>query len=210
MLQNCYNCRNVTKGARYCSKKCWIEDALPTMIEKSGMNKGIYKNYTFENAKFISKEEKILEGKVKKYLSKEIEKGLFIFGSTGNGKTYIIFAVVREVMKALMLEAKVFSVPRMIADYKDNHFDNRIIRKAEGIDIAIFDDLGSEYQDKNNLSTELLTRIIDERLVENRLTFFTSNLTPKMIGETLDSRLISRIKAMTFSIEMKGKDRRNE
>ena len=112
-------------------------------------------------------------------------------------------------MKALMLEAKVFSVPRMIADYKDNHFDNRIIRKAEGIDIAIFDDLGSEYQDKNNFSTELLTRIIDERLVENRLTFFTSNLSTKMIGETLDSRLISRIKAMTYSIEMKGSDRRN-
>ena len=60
------------------------------------------------------------------------------------------------------------------------------------------------------MSTELLTRIIDKRLIENRLTFITSNLSPKMIGEMLDLRLISRIKALTHSIEMKGQDRRNE
>ena len=183
---------------------------MPKMIEDSGMNRGIYKYFTLDKFIFDSDEEKILEKKIKNYLNSNIDRGFYFYGTVGIGKTHLIFAVVREVMKALMLEAKVFSVPRMIADYKDNNFDSRIIRKAERIDIAVFDDLGSEYQDKNNLSTELLTRIVDERLVESRLTFFTSNLSPKMIGETLDSRLISRIKAMTFSIEMKGKDRRNE
>ena len=210
MNVNCKNCGKETIGARYCSRECFVKDAFPRLEENSGLNRGIYKYFTLDKFIFDSDEEKLLEKKIKKYLKQPIERGLFIYGSVGIGKTHLIFAVVREVMKIVALEAKVFSVPRMIADYKDNNFDNRIIRKAERIDIAVFDDLGSEYQDKNNLSTELLTRIVDERLVENRLTFFTSNLSPKMIGETLDSRLISRIKAMTFSIEMKGKDRRNE
>lgn len=204
----CYNCDNATEGSKYCSKQCWVEDALPAMIERSGMNQGIYKYFTFEKFIFDSDEEKALEKRIRKYLLNDIEKGFFIYGSVGVGKTHLVFAIVRELMKILELEAKVFNVPRMIADYKESNFDNRIVMKAETVSIAIFDDLGSEF--RSQMSTELLTRIIDKRLIENRLTFITSNLTPKMIGEMLDLRLISRIKALTHSIEMKGQDRRNE
>ena len=181
---------------------------MPKMIEDSGMNQGIYKYYTLDKFIFNSKEEKTLEKKVNKYLNSDIKRGLFLSGSVGIGKTHLIFAIVRKIIEFLMIEAKVFNVPRMIADYKESNFDNRIVMKAETVSIAIFDDLGSEF--RSQMSTELLTRIIDKRLIENKLTFITSNLTPKMIGEMLDLRLISRIKALTHSIEMSGQDRRNE
>ena len=178
------------------------------MIERSGMNQGIYKYYTLEKFIFDSDEERILEKRIKKYLLNDIEKGFLIYGSVGVGKTHLVFAVVREVMKILSLEAKVFSVPRMIADYKESNFDIRNIIKAEIISIAVFDDLGSEYI--SEMSRELITRIIDQRLIYNRLTFITSNLNPEMIGEKIDVRLISRIKALTYSIEITGEDKRNK
>ena len=178
------------------------------LFDRAGLTQGIYADYTFENFKFISKEEKILEKKIKEYLQNTIDKGLFIYGSVGVGKTHLTFAVVRRVIDILGSEAKVFSVPRMIADYKDSNFDDRIITKAEIIPIAVFDDLGSEYI--SEMSRELITRIIDQRLIYNRLTFITSNLNPKMIGEKIDVRLISRIKALTYSIEITGEDKRNK
>ena len=94
------------------------------------MNQGIYKYFTFEKFIFDSDEEKILEKRIRKYLSSDIKKGFLIYGSVGVGKTHLVFAIVRELMKILELEAKVFNVPRMIADYKESNFDNRIVTKA--------------------------------------------------------------------------------
>ncbi len=208
MKVNCRLCDKETKGAIYCSKQCWIVDAFPKLEERAGLNRGIYKYFTLDKFIFDSREEKILEKTIKKYLGGKLNRGLLIYGSVGVGKTHLIFAVVREVMKTLTLEAQLFNIPRMIADYKDSHFDERIIIRAETVSIAIFDDLGSEY--KSEMSKELLTRIVDQRLIENRLTYFTSNLTPEMIGDQIDVRLISRIKALTYSVEMTGKDKRNK
>lgn len=208
MKVKCKNCNKETLGSEYCSKECFIEDAFPKLEDQSGMNRGIYIDYTFENLRFVTEEEKLLGKKVNKYLRETIKKGLFIYGSVGVGKTHLTFAIVREVIKLLAQEAKVFSVPRMIADYKESGFDERIVTKAETIPIAVFDDLGSEYI--SEMSRELMTRIIDQRLVDSNLTFITSNLSPKMIGELIDVRLISRIKALTHSIEMTGEDRRNK
>ena len=208
MKINCRNCDKPTEGVDYCSRKCWSEHGLSALFDRAGLTQGIYADYTFENLKFISDEEKILEKKIKEYLQNTIDKGLFIYGSVGVGKTHLAFAVVRRVIDILGSEAKVFSVPRMIADYKESNFDNRNIIKAEIIPIAVFDDLGSEYI--SEMSRELITRIIDQRLIYNRLTFITSNLNPEMIGKLIDVRLISRIKALTYSIEITGEDKRNK
>ena len=117
----CYNCGKQTQGAKYCSKECWVVDALPKMIEDSGMNQGIYKYFTLEKLIFHSDEEKILEKRIRRYLSSDIEKGFLIYGTVGVGNTHLVFGVVREVMKLLRLEPRVLNIPDMISVSKESN-----------------------------------------------------------------------------------------
>ena len=63
MKINCRNCDKSTNGADYCSRKCWSDHGLLALFDRAGLTQGIYVDYTFENLKFISDEEKILEKK---------------------------------------------------------------------------------------------------------------------------------------------------
>lgn len=77
------------------------------------------------------------------------------------------------------------------------------------IDVLIIDDLGAENH-YNNVSIEYLFDVINERTLNNKSTFISTNLTPESIQERYGDRLFSRLSDQQITLIMKliGKDKR--
>ncbi|MEG2229592.1 MAG: primosomal protein DnaI [Bacilli bacterium] len=152
----------------------------------------------------------------------EVTKGLYLHGSFGCGKSFIISALLVELAKKNIRSTIIFW-PEFLRDLK-NHFgyDNdleNIIYQVKNTPILFIDDIGAE----NNTvwgRDEILSTILDYRMNNNCITMFTSNLTIKDLeshfSRTKDGtdilkarRIMERIKQMTEDIELISKNLRN-
>lgn len=159
----------------------------------------------------------------KKYPKDKHIKGLFLHGSFGSGKTYILAALLNELAKN-GVETVVMYYPQMLKTLKDsfgkndNSSYNDLMDKFMKTDILFIDDIGAE-----NITPwsrdEVLGTIINYRMEEQLPTFFTSNLNieelESHLAETKNSvdlvkakRIIERIKTLTDDIELISKNRR--
>ena len=108
-------------------------------------------NSTFENYKITNKNKKAYEN-AKKYANKLIngvtDKGLFITGTYGVGKTYLASCIANEVIKNKI--TVVFGTLIQLLDYiKDTYKDSDMSDKEylnlySSVDLLIIDDLGKE------------------------------------------------------------------
>ena len=108
-------------------------------------------NSTFENYKITNKNKKAYEN-AKKYANKlingETDKGLFITGTYGVGKTYLASCIANETIKNK--NTVVFGTLIQLLDYiKDTYKDSAVSDKEylnlySSVDLLIIDDLGKE------------------------------------------------------------------
>lgn len=148
-------------------------------------------------------------------------KGLYLNGSFGTGKTYLISALFNELAKRGVHSAIVY-YPEFLrslkesfdTDYKDKF---RYIRKT---DVLLLDDIGAEVVSSWGRD-EILGSILQYRMEEGLPTFFTSNLTLQELEEHLAlsnrgvekvkaRRIIERIEYMTEEMKLISKNRRNQ
>lgn len=147
-------------------------------------------------------------------------KGLYLHGSFGSGKTYLISALFNElrIKKNALVEIVYF--PELLRNMKEDFsvVEDKINYLKE-VDILLIDDIGAE-----NVTSwgrdEILGTILQYRMNNKLTTFFTSNLN---IGEleghlsiTKGSedlvkarRIIERIKELTEDMELVSVNRRN-
>lgn len=155
----------------------------------------------------------------KKYETDKHIKGLYLHGSFGAGKTYIIAALLNELAKNGYKTVMMY-YPKMLVDLKES-FSGDFADKMnliQNCDVLLIDDLGAENVTGWNRD-EILGTILQSRMDQCLPTFITSNLNKEELEEHLSyagseknvlkaKRLIERINQLTEDMEMISKNRR--
>lgn len=160
---------------------------------------------------------------IKKYKKDVHQKGLYLCGNFGCGKTYLIAAIFNELGKDGVKSAIVFW-PEFLNSLKssfNSSFKGEFNSKynyIKKVPLLLIDDLGAEAATAWSRD-EILCPILQYRMDEKLPTFFTSNLDLKALENHLAitskgdevikaGRVISRIKQLTEYQEMISKNLR--
>ena len=244
--KNCKNCKNLAdcknseRGYRYtpnkdrniinfsyvaCDKKQkeLNDNEYKKYIELFDMPKDIAK----ASLKDIYKEDKRLP--VFKYITEFINnydnedkpKGLYLHGSFGSGKTYLIAALFNELAKKKNIRSVLIYYPEFLRSLKAS-FQTTYTEQfnyIKKVPLLLLDDIGAE-----NCSAwardEVLGPILQYRMDSHLPTFFTSNLTLEELETSLAMtssgvdkvkarRIVERIKQLTTDLELISKNRRD-
>lgn len=118
---------------------------------------------------------------INNYDSNKHQKGLYLYGNFGCGKTYLIAAMFNELAKRGVKSAIIYW-PEYLRDLKAS-FDTDFKEKFEYIKkvpLLLIDDIGAESVTSFSRD-EILGPILQYRMQENLSTFFTSNLDLKSL-----------------------------
>lgn len=164
---------------------------------------------------------KYIKDFLKKKMNNEPVKGLYLSGSFGSGKSYILSALLNELSNKGFRTVNVYYptlLKRLKASFNEYNYDD-VLDEIMTSDVLLIDDIGAE----NNSSwarDEVLGTILQYRMDNNLTTFFTSNYnineletflaeTPKGIDEIKARRIIERIKYLTIEENLISENKRN-
>ena len=158
---------------------------------------------------------------IKDYKSKKEVKGLYLSGNFGSGKSYLVSAMINEIIKDGKKGALVY-YPEFLrslkASFNSNDF-NEQFEYAKKVDLLLLDDIGAENVTSWSRD-EVLGPILQYRMEEKLPTFFTSNLTIDELEVHLSSlsngkvdklkakRIIERINYLCDEIKLISKNNR--
>ena len=221
---NCEEANKIWKRYDEFIEKEKLKEFNLKQIDKLFQNNNLGKrqlNSTFENYKINNKNKKAYEN-AKKYANKlingETDKGLFITGTYGVGKTYLASCIANETIKNK--NTVVFGTLIQLLDYiKDTYKDSDVSDKEylnlySSVDLLIIDDLGKEKPTEWVL--EKLFLIVNNRYNNYLPIVITTNYNRNQLRERLcvnknysmvDS-IISRLYEMCGGIEIKDEDHR--
>lgn len=239
-LKNCSRC----KGLSYCKNAVKGHVYFPTVtknfIEFSYKSckyfKGNKKNNTifFETPKMLmnaSLSELITEKEranilkyIKDFLKKKVNgepvKGLYLSGSFGSGKSYILSALLNELSlkgyKCVNINYPLL-LNKLKASFSDYNY-NDVMDEIMTCDVLLIDDIGAENNSPWSRD-EVLGTILQYRMDSDLTTFFTSNFTINELETELSEtnkgtdlikarRIIERIKYLTVEDKLISKDKR--
>lgn len=147
------------------------------------------------------------------------QKGLYLHGPFGCGKTYIIAALFNE-LKKKGARCKIVYFPSLLRNLKSD-FDSFGDEMAYllDVDLLLIDDIGAEKVTEWSRD-EVLASILQERMENYKPTFFTSNLNLEELErhfktsnnysdeEIKIKRILERIKYMTIDMELLSENKR--
>lgn len=157
---------------------------------------------------------------IKDYKEGKSCKGLYLSGNFGSGKSYIVSAMINELVKDGYKGALIY-YPEFLRNLKSSFgkdFEEKF-EFAKKADLLLLDDIGAE-----NISSwsrdEILGPIIQYRMDEKLPIFFTSNLSIEELevhlSESKDKidkikakRIIERIKFITDDLTLISENKRN-
>jgi len=124
-------------------------------------------------------EQKQLYLKLAAILHKKTEKGLYISGDLGAGKTYLCIALANSLVKnhektAFVKVADFFNDMKAYVSSSSQLVDQNI-RALKNVTYLILDDIGPESVSEF-VRDDVLFPILDDRMENKRMTIFTSNL----------------------------------
>ena len=134
----------------------------------------------------------------------ELNKGLFLMGGVGTGKTMII-EIIREVVISIRKNIEIFDARNINSMYKN---EDDIRHLCDGL--ICIDDLGTEDDIIKDFGTKKtpMHELISARYRKKRYTIMTSNLTIEMMNQKYDIRFMDRCNEMFNIINFNGKSRR--
>ena len=150
----------------------------------------------------------------------ENAKGIYLHGSFGSGKTYLIASLFHEMakrgVKGILIYYPDF-LRRLKASFQTNY--NEQFDEIERVPLLLLDDIGAENC-SNWARDEVLGPILQYRMENHLPTFFTSNLTLSELEKALSMtssgvdklkarRIVERIKQLTVDQELISKNRRD-
>ena len=146
-------------------------------------------------------------------------KGLYLHGSFGSGKTYLISALFNELEISKDAITEVVYLPETLRNMKEDFsLVEDKVNYLKNVDILLIDDIGAE-----NVTAwgrdEILGTILQYRMENKLTTFFTSNFTIEELEKHLSfssfsedqvkaRRIIERIKQLTIDMELIGESKR--
>jgi len=158
---------------------------------------------------------------VSNYDPNKKQKGLYLYGKFGVGKSFLLGAIASELAKRKVSSMIVY-FPELIRELKNSIGDSTLNEKIERVKkepILMIDDIGAETM-SSWARDEVLGTILQFRMLENLPTFFSSNfnfaelehhLTYSQRGEEEKMkarRLLERIKYLAQPVLVDGPNRR--
>ncbi len=245
--QNCVSCDGISscknKVAGYCytpssdnKRILFSYVACPFEIANVSTS-GFLKNITFLNmskeikrasfANIFTEDKKRLliikyfQKFIKKYLENDSINGLYLSGSFGSGKTYMISALFNELANKDVKSVMVY-YPELLRNLKESFKDNykELFYLVKTAPLLLLDDIGAENVTPWGRD-EVLGPILQYRMEEKLPTFFTSNLTIEQLENHLSTssnavdkvkarRIVERIKCLTEHLELISDNRRGK
>ena len=197
--ENCSSlesCKQYTKGSRLALNYQGIivqEIEYCDYMLKLKQQQGILNKYVYcdvpaklvdinmQNINYTA-EQKQLYLKLGAILTNKEEKGLYICGDLGVGKTYLCIALANSLVleneKVAFLKASNFFDEMRSLVSTDNLLIDKTINKLQRVKYLFIDDIGSE-SNSEYVRDKILFRILDYRLENHLTTIFTSNLNKK-------------------------------
>ena len=246
-LDNCKNCKNLNScknsypGYIYYPEILndnLVFDYIPCKYKKEQLKIDEYKNniYLFESPKEIKEASmknidlddpdrfeiiKWLKKFLDNYEKNNKNKGIYLTGNFGSGKTYLISACLNELAKKNHKIAIIY-YPEFLRSLKESFNDqeeyNNKFKFIKNIELLLIDDIGAETMTEWSRD-EVLGTILQYRMQEELTTFFTSNLTineleehfsisSKGVEKVKAKRIIERIKYLTKEMIMVSSNKR--
>ena len=198
--------------------------------EKEGIKSNFFQMpYDIKMAKMANIELETKRAKIIKWLKKfydsyqkdEKQKGLYLYGSFGSGKTYMISALLNELSR-LNYSVVIVYYPELIRSIKESFSSGEDFYERMNMiktcDLLLLDDIGAESVTAWNRD-EILGTILQYRMDNKMPTFFTSNLNLEelenhlIIKDTAEEkikarRIMERIKQLSEYLELFGENRR--
>lgn len=156
----------------------------------------------------------------KNYSYETSTKGLYLTGSFGSGKTFLIHALFNDLNKNKDVAIEYVYFPDLLRELKDDWelYGSRMERYQK-IPLLLLDDIGAEKVTEWGRD-EVLGTILQNRMNKKLPTFFTSNLTISELERHLAGsknnidivkarRIIERIKQLSTEIELISENRRS-
>ena len=152
--------------------------------------------------------------KAAKWAIKNPDKGLFLYGMTGCGKTFLAAIIAQELLK----EGKsvVFGDVPSLLDTLKGTFDKNsdatieeLMDELQKVDVLVLDDIGTEYP--TDWAAERLYMVVNNRYNAGKPIIVTSNYSPRKLSERFKSnitgaRIVSRLCQMCAVAENQEKD----
>lgn len=143
-------------------------------------------------------------------------KGLFIVGNTGRGKTLftkILKEYAMEIGVSFEINGKSVKanwIPQNATVFTDKFMNGQDITEDKNRAILNIEDLGIEPISSQYMGNkcEVLKNIIEYRGDTENITIITSNYRPDMLANKYGQRVVSRVKALNYII-IDGEDRRS-
>lgn len=150
------------------------------------------------------------------------QKGLFIHGKFGVGKSYFLGALANELSKYQVSSVLIY-VPEFISRLKGGFSDGttqQLLTTVKTAEVLILDDLGAEDVTPW-VRDEVISNVLHYRMVEHLPTFISSNFTmdnlemnyrktrDNGVEETKSRRILERLRALCDEVELKGDNYRN-
>ena len=149
------------------------------------------------------------------------QKGLYIFGSFGVGKSYLMAYLANRLSAKYGVSTTLLHFPTFSVDIKNAISTGTVkeeidqLKKAE---ILVLDDIGAEQQ-SSWIRDDVLQVILQYRMQEDLLTFFTSNLDFKGLEAHFSlsrsgdeswqaKRVMERIRYLAKETHLQGENRR--
>ena len=202
---------------KYLKKEEYRENVQIFDVAKDIKNASIKNIYT--NDKNRIEIIKAIKNFINEYKKGNNPKGIYLHGSFGSGKTYLISALFNELAKSGTTSV-IIHTPELLRSLKDS-FSTDYSEKfylLKHTPLLLLDDIGAEYLTAWGRD-EVIEPILQYRMDEELPTFFTSNFTilelekhfttaSNSIDKVKARRIIERIKQLSVEVELISKNLR--
>lgn len=138
---------------------------------------------------------------LKSFIEGRVVLGTYFFGPTGVGKTFLCSCLAKYAIDRSQ-SVSYYSMNQLLDILSNYKFEKDVdpetraesqkaYRELYDVDVLILDDLGSELPNRFVISE--LFSLINERLVMEKKTIISSNISPNNISDYFDERIASRI-----------------
>ncbi len=180
-----------------CRTKGCLEDKKMAYqaTEAYAKEKGVSKFSTFDEFKLVLGAEATLAAFRDIAFNEDAPPFLFVYGTTGNGKTHLCEATLIELLKR-GVDSRLYTVPDLMSKLHQSISENTTEQIMTGLKVMpalIMDEWGQNYG--TPWEEQKLEEIVIARERAGLITIITSNLEPDELPERIASRFRDRVLA---------------